>query len=383
MGRNINRIHAFPAVVMLLCLSYANSSQWALPPVLRFTATNEDVQFVNDFVDSLELNGNLDRETLKLHLRFCPTLELCNISTTPIKEHFKDRYNENYTCCSRCQCDRMCYERADCCPDMYQNISKNVQTYKSMRRYRCLPLRITQIPTWRSLEKSAWVIDTCTNRTNPGYIQRCENVQAHFNHETHVSVTNSDDRQIYRNIFCARCNNVEDEKIIGWDVRVSCSSPGRKVISPPNFENYAQEGCFLEMESPVEINETEKCATTGYLISPYDSEELDSLCSLYQSPFMYQHRNVHCAFAKRRESTPYTCRKDIHYVPIPFNGYSFMLDFQTLRTWNTGRQTPDRGDVMATESNCSSENIFVPSQVSITIKLPVIISNHVPHKRIV
>ena len=359
---------------MLFCSSYSIAG--FLPQSSsnsRFKATTEDIQFVNNFVDSLRLQDSVDRDTLKLHLRFCPTLELCNISTTLIKQQFEGRYNENRTCCTECKCDRKCYERADCCPDLYHNISKNIQTYESMRKLRCLPLRITDVPFARSWEKSVWAIDTCTNRTQHEYIQGCENVQAPFNLETHVPVTYSENWQIYRNVYCSRCNNVDDEKIIGWDVRLSCSTPGQKPISLPNFENYDKSYCFLELHPPFEINETERCATTGYFYSPYDREEKGSLCSLYQSPYNYEYRNLHCAFAKRGESTLYTCRKDPDQITNIY-GYSFMLDFQSLRTWNTGKQTPDHGAI-ASDSNCSSEDIFVPSQVHLFIIMIFVNSN--------
>ncbi|KAK3084255.1 hypothetical protein FSP39_010714 [Pinctada imbricata] len=114
--------------------------------------------------------------------------------------------------CSPCKCDRFCINRGDCCADIY--FAKPV--------LQCVNRTIIQAreDTDRVQQNQRLMVASCPKGAPENVRKSCENsdVKSKLRHQP---VVHYDQLVVYKNKFCANCNNVTLYR--EWAIDINCS----------------------------------------------------------------------------------------------------------------------------------------------------------------
>ena len=198
-----------------------------------------------------------------------------------------------------CSCSSGCKARGECCIDyLWQELAfnnksmdKNILEYEikvlsDAKRHECLPF----FPFDKDLEEQYIMVTSCSpNLLNLTDIDKCLN--SHTNsREDQMPVFGNDDEYLYKNQFCARCNNVYSYR---YDtIELYCNEiPKNPEDSIYNILKISR-NCKT---SPITNKQfyIKKCQEP--LCNPKDA----TLCSLFKADFYTEdhgtHKNVFCA----------------------------------------------------------------------------------------
>ncbi|KAL4216503.1 hypothetical protein ACF0H5_024226 [Mactra antiquata] len=181
------------------------------------------------------------QEVVNLGKSYCPYINFCNDKTV---------INSQLSCCTPCSCDVDCLIRYDCCPDapirgdlgpLRQPICTDAFIRNDYYLTRKLMDVEDELPTF-----SYGMVITCKNGSLcPTYTTNTSNIVAL---KDSMLVVSTKDNLVYRNMYCAQCNNVYD--YIKWKLAIiECESD---VTSIPydDVMDYAEESCVIASYPP-------------------------------------------------------------------------------------------------------------------------------------
>lgn len=204
-----------------------------------------------------KFNNSIQREMVVDHLRHCPYNSLCGFSL-----NLKFKLEGFKPCCRECACDYPeCIRNMSCCPDIiplhvfspfdiYTNgsesfdysfntsdvVSNNSYSDRSPREIvdeklesefpgfeKCTLLHAKRDTTGRWEQDSAYTIASCPVSTDNLLKSRCEQRYSMDNiEELDDMIPWMDEQHVYRNKYCALCNDVVDG-LVRWQVYVRYS----------------------------------------------------------------------------------------------------------------------------------------------------------------
>ncbi|CAH1794144.1 unnamed protein product [Owenia fusiformis] len=204
----------------------------------------------------------------------------------------------------RCQCDPLCTTYGDCCPDFKMCVRVDILKQGRAGVAPELDSMTHQGGTFECVainrSKNVYMKAKCDSRfIDNDVIDLC--VQESRRVDTKIPVTDSSDGNIYRNIYCAKCNFATELQF--WNMSLHCDVREYQNISIFNadmFETYPNQECALEYTAPhVDDTDVRECRR---VISDCDSceENQVALCNTYGlEPMVDPHtglvyRNKHC-----------------------------------------------------------------------------------------
>ena len=180
--------------------------------------------------------------------------------------------------------------------------------------------------------------------------------------DTKIPVTDNITNDIYRNMYCALCNFVVEEKMVYWDASVECS---KAVLLPSSMKKIVQEvdeipECNIIYKHPkMEGNLPEctykitECNVTENL-EVYDPV-VEAACHAYTAVFDFKYNNIFCYLCNEPGfSAPGVCIKTPdHHV---------MISFTALLRFKPPPEDVTRPDVEDLNS-CRKTQIYDPLKV--------------------
>ncbi|XP_067661519.1 uncharacterized protein [Haliotis asinina] len=212
--------------------------------------------------------------------------------------------------CETCRCDEQCVLYDDCCPD-----------YLILRNHTSVPVPYNCENTSPDIAKedSKWyyMIRSCSVTSAPGLVQDCfDRHSKDWEHQ--VPVVDAKTGHLYRNKFCALCNNVT--VFNNWETQLICKSyPSslKEARSSEEIYSFALEEsiCFIKF-IPLGVASLRKCSSR--------EESVISSCNVTGKWVFYDRRVVeacerftHIVHGKYRNVFCYACNTN--------SGWQFIL----------------------------------------------------------
>ena len=197
-----------------------------------------------------------------------------------------------------CQCNAGCQSSGNCCIDFLWNqfafdnlsVAQNIKNYQqkvieSSKSQRCLPL----FPFEKDINEYYIMVDSCVADANKTNIERCLNSSS--NDQVDQMPVLGDDKYLYKNKFCARCNGVYryNTKDI---IDVSCDGQWNDYNTAVELLKFYKR-CYTKVSNKVDEDYSLKCvkkrcnqldATLCRLIAA--QAQMPSK-ELYKNPFCY------------------------------------------------------------------------------------------------
>ena len=238
-------------------------------------------------------------------------------------------------CCSNCSCDINCEKNGNCCPDRLENFP-NQGNYPVGGIYGCHLTSVKSKPHMSQALKK--MISKCdVNYINADVIRLCESENSKTLEEF-ISVSHKRTKESYRNIFCSRCNHVDDDEILIWQAKLRCR---QGVFVPQSRPTILQQlknsnSCNIVFEPPPGYSPpycTElisRCNVTGKW-TKHDSL-IEAACAAYTSEFIndgVEYKNVFCFVCNTDVLFPMDCFTTTSADRwIPFISFSALLDIK-------------------------------------------------------
>ena len=223
----------------------------------------------------------------------------------------------------RCACDPQCWMRNDCCIDVADECPKNVRPQGVIEQ--CSPNLFG-----KDEELSALVVEQCPGTATVFDSARCNDKdQPQGMKYFGAPVYSPDTDKHYRNFFCAKCNGVDTDDLIPWNIWFGCQST----------EVDFQEDCDSLIYIPPLNHPPKTCRVRNFKDPSFDetiitTKQLEGLtvkrCQTVYAPVKYNntlYRNPYCLYLHRYQvddrnmSRLYTCDID-EELPTCGNGTS-------------------------------------------------------------
>ncbi|KAJ8031661.1 G-protein coupled receptor Mth2 [Holothuria leucospilota] len=201
-----------------------------------------------------------------------------------------------------CQCDDMCKYYGDCCWDATNTIEDFPPSYPTRKLFQCrqLPafpprIGVNDAPT------GYLMVSRCPEKSNKEIKAQCEeepDVHSYVMFESFQPIKDKNGL-IYKNIYCARCNGVDESDISIWETSHHClTCPTSLDLLPKHKVQLSSKDCFLSADFQWE---TARHCSTGFVDScPRDFSDRNVIekCQIYFSPGAWNftwYKNPHCA----------------------------------------------------------------------------------------
>ena len=293
-----------------------------------------------------------------------------------------------------CRCDSECEVYSDCCPstlDICFNRGQLSRESDENRSFQCQDtLMVERTSAIPGIGEHYWMISTCQNdwkEKNRNTVdvnvveEHCSNGAANL-----PPVTDSDTGLVYKNDYCARCN--EATNVVTWDVSFRCDLELNNLLNGVNytlsadvFERYCNAYSFVEpasLKKPARqcYPHIETCLEFETLLSMENKvwnssyyNSLNNLCTKeryqYQvvekmQPHTLPYRNEHCALCNNIDRDFIECFNG----PLdnnPSNGFEGLLFIIVLDVFGSGRVTMSSSSTTSIQVYCPvSTEVFDP-----------------------
>lgn len=239
---------------------------------------------------------------------------------------------------SFCHCNSECYKYGDCCWDADHDATD--QTIRVM--FECVLLN-------KDLNSPAYyMISHCPAHWKDNETRSfCEELDLYIDDLLlYIPVTSKSTFNVYRNIFCAMCNNVHD--IVAWTPYLSC------------YELH--QDCLTLIKPPEMFPRPKQCDWHGIFVCHHDSPSLRYKCATYYAPVQIKdsygaisiYKNKFCAFCAGIIKDQLKCSirsilKDDYAPDLTFS-FAFLLDVDFIRG----------GSIVGNKKKCLEGYIFDP-----------------------
>ena len=238
------------------------------------------------------------------------------------------KYTDKYLCGSNrktdrcCSCDKDCLGKKSCCIDYLWNYNKINDVSKYLKNFtkvtfsdkivnlsfECRSL-FAILPKYGQTQKSSsyYMVSICPKNKNKAYKRLCENPTL-SNIQTNIPVVNKAG-YIFKNSYCAECNNVFDYRIA--DIDIKCKGQ----VSSHQIQNFTKLDSVLKELSSCDLSirhrEKEECI-------PFQNEcerknEYYSLCTSFNGILQNKFKNYFCYLCSEdkfnNDSNIFSCRK--------------------------------------------------------------------------
>lgn len=260
-----------------------------------------------DEVDALTQNISdpVQRKIVSVQLLYCPSVPLCN-NLTWIKS-----YSERFGSFSSC-CNDIIY--GDHCPTPPLEV-KSSETCIRPQYLREGQSSVNSLYSYIMIDRcSPGFTDSITER-------KCTSQQADidwFDLSLFVPVSSVANDIIYKNRYCAFCNNIKLENIVYWKTKLTCNTNIPTLPQPPvtllkllhMIKGHTH--CNIEFYDPSSTTSVmcnwgryTKCNQTGKW-KHYD-KLTEHGCNSYTSVYKGEYRNVFCFLCNENESPRIQC----------------------------------------------------------------------------
>jgi hypothetical protein len=268
------------------------------------------------------------------------------------------------TCCEECSCNiDDCFISGSCCIEalevLWHNNDSNVMMscdYPQLRPYNTELIYPNNHPP-------ALMFRECSrfSKADLVSVDKCEQSNKYNDIETKIPVTDNTTMFIYKNRFCAICNNITENSLHYWDVTLECS---RGLLKPRTFasivtEVLESESCNLNYYRPTSLGMTgpmyqcrdviSKCNVTGHW-NTYDSF-IEAACLAYSTIYNFKYRNVFCYLCNTNDLSGFSYCAE---TPSPHE----FVDFLALLRFRPESKTFEPA------MTCSKNQIFDPLKVN-------------------
>lgn len=211
-----------------------------------------------------------------------------------------------------CSCDMTrCFSDGLCCLDALDRIP-NIEESEKTTNTTCGSLEYYQNTSDAIGKIGVRMVQYCTTKFDLLTVDKCENPLKYNDIFAHVPVESKNSLVIFKNKFCAACNNVAAEDIISWKLRVSvCPEIGR--LNTADTDNLILDimanECKMQYEAPeipgLETRQCKimvsKCNETGKW-EQYDSY-VEAACQAYTGLMFGKYKNVFCYLCNVKNKT--------------------------------------------------------------------------------
>ena len=258
----------------------------------------------------------------------------------------------NTNCCSTCSCSDDCLRDGNCCPDKLTKEFIMSSIYPVGGIFDCGNSGVKPEPD--VTRNKVKVISKCIRTFDQtDTIEACT-TQAATKLENYRIVSHKTTHDAYKNIHCARCNDVRDTDVVPWPIKVNCQ---KGIFLPENMSEIVSEirrsdHCNVVFDPPQSFRGQyckpmiSKCNETG-LLRKNESLVLEEACEAFVSEFRSGHetyRNTFCYLCNTGNTREHNClthEKDgsIHepYIPELTLSFTALLDFTESTTVTESR----------------------------------------------
>ncbi|XP_059178585.1 uncharacterized protein LOC131957808 [Physella acuta] len=269
-----------------------------------------------------------------------------------------------------CACDNVCSFFGDCCPDFSPSISqRNYPSWlneKSKDYFSCL--KINYISTLDHV----YIINKCPDSWPVTKYKRLCNVNEDVEGDwfLDIPVTGAKSGVLYRNIYCAACNQ---EEYIAWSAHISCYGNENVAISEVSLSEMVQNpACTVKYEPPFGYSlQYRPCPPAVISTCRYPdrvSQRVKTECTRQRNitlvhRFYYSFKNQYCAMCFVGNMNFVKCEKHLGTpsISLPSQPYSYsiLLDLNTgLAHTKVGQKTATKS--MYQQDVCEDDAIFDP-----------------------
>ena len=273
-------------------------------------------------------------------------------------------------CCGPCSCDvNYCRIEGTCCLDVLEylpTVEESLSTIKMSCEYPQLRPYVEH--TLASAPYSLRMIRRCNNRNLTILRQKCENPAVFDDILTKIPVVDKTSFLSYQNRFCALCNDVEEDKHVNWNLKITCITGFFKPtdISTLTIDIYNTEDCNLIYDVPLDlvpgltVPECKKvitsCNETG--LWKHHNALIEDACLAYETVYDYRYRNAFCYMCNTGDDiAPELC------LDIP--GFNAFITFAALLKLPDTTET----EVALMEDLCDEYHIHDPVLVSCVLHM--------------
>ncbi|KAL4226103.1 hypothetical protein ACF0H5_014090 [Mactra antiquata] len=264
-----------------------------------------DSNVTKAFVESFDTA--FEQRMIFEQLSACPYISMCefDLGVQYLQQYSKIRKD----CCLACRCDYpVCLKDKSCCIDVvyrYTNKSDWLRSDPEPQKT-CEKMYLSdEAPPEHTL--AVMMHASCPKHTPETLLSNCTKIYIKDMHSFKevVPVYYVDTQEMYRNVYCAYCHNISDDKLQSLEVWLECNKPV-SASSESDLIEYAmsEEKCYLRYRLSPEVVIALKycmftvrtCNQTGHWLF-YD-EDLEQACGLHFAPFQLngiKYQNVFCA----------------------------------------------------------------------------------------
>ena len=242
-------------------------------------------------------------------------------------------------CCSTCSCSDDCLRYGNCCPDKLTKDFIVASIYPIGGIFDCGTSGVRSEPDI-SKEKFKLINKCIRTFDNKDTIEACTTPAA-MTLENYRIVSHKTTHEAYKNIYCARCNNVKDEDVVEWPIKIKCR---QGIFLPQNMSEIVSEirqsnHCDVVFDKPEGFRAKyceppiSKCNETG-LLRTKDDLVLEKACDAFVSEFRSgneTYRNTFCYLCNAGDTREHKCTSDkpeeSGYGPDLKLSFSALLDF--------------------------------------------------------
>ncbi|XP_078374612.1 uncharacterized protein LOC144658138 [Oculina patagonica] len=327
------------------------------PPAVSPTFTQYDlvVQYKDKKISTFDLLTRLNMTSAPFDVRnICPSLEYSCESVCPLTKDNKERvYLKN------CYCDKLCVELGDCCYDYFLRCAATNPPKPRQVKQAC-------VKTGNSGDHGYSMIGSCPSRnTDKNMESLCTAKSSTADLFGMLPVSDLEDKTVYKNLFCARCNQARNQTY--WKFSAKCK--GISAVEIPKNRSlmlgFIMAKCEWTFKPPRDQSIHQKRCLTINQNCP-DSELvkkeplLPDLCSFYAFPVCnnFQTKNPHCEICKGIDISTYSC--DCPSPDPPTLGSAPSLDI--LFDFSSSSHTVKVGnqETVAKNKMCASGFVFDP-----------------------
>ena len=233
-----------------------------------------------------------------------------------------------------CKCDSECPLYGDCCLDyspVNNSLSIAINTSSLQTLLECWTVDFTgDVLTRDGGDKSILMVSSCSQPSHP------QNIQC-MNQFLFLPVTDSLSNYTFRNIYCALCNNISEDRLVPWQPRLYCANRNA-AMQLSNLSTYEKisEVCYMykvvskspliSMRSCVPHISTCPMATdaSSQLIQNCTRGQYDLVAAPNDIRMLFKNR--HCAQCNGYNDTQ--CLQNV--ISHTFFGGMFLIDYTYL-----------------------------------------------------
>lgn len=324
-----------------LDIKQMNISEGSMRGTPSFEANNDtlpNTSFFNSGTDATpetpvlnttpEISDASIRRVVDDQMRFCPVTDLC--------DHKPSKPLEGYQpCCSDCDCDKDCHLFGSCCPDRLTSLVEKFEL-------QCITPQMKK-PGMSTVNTAAFMmVSVChPDHLDDFHKRQCENtidIDEPSDLPIFAPVESLSNKRLFKNKFCAYCNNVTDSDIMVWVPFLEC----RNIFNLPTFPSKAfissvneRVDCNIVYRVPRESTAhlarcvpraVTRCNESG-LWETYD-HVIDKACISYTSWYKDRYRNVFCYMCNtNRKPNETECDQEQGKIVGKLPSFTTLLDF--------------------------------------------------------